>query len=94
MKIGTYTDVPTPVINGSGLVGETIDVSEGDYPDGTTFTYVWKRDGRVIQSAYDEAYTLTPRDANTTITVKIIAKIPGYKTVRIESDGLSVSPAQ
>jgi len=94
VKIGTYTDVPTPVINGSGLVGETIDVSEGDYPDGTTFTYVWKRDGRVIQSAYDEAYTLTPRDANTTITVKIIAKIPGYKTVRIESDGLSVSPAQ
>jgi len=94
IKVGTLTEVPTPVINGSPIVGETIDVDMGEYPDGATFTYVWKRDGRVIQSAYDAAYTLTPRDANTSITVKIIAKIWGYKTVRVESDGVSVSPAQ
>ena len=94
IKVGTLTEVPTPVINGDPIVGETIDVDMGEYPDGANFTYVWKRDGRVIQSAYDAAYTLTPRDANTTITVKIIAKIWGYKIVRVESDGVSVTPAQ
>jgi len=94
IKLGTLTEVPTPVINGDPIVGETIDVDMGEYPDGAEFKYVWKRDGRVIQAAYDAAYTLTARDVNTTITVKIIATIPGYKTVRVESDGVSVSPAQ
>ena len=75
-------------------VGETLEVEVGDYPDSTSFTYVWKRDGRVISSATDSSYTLTARDANTTITVKIIAKPWGYKSVRVESDGVGVIPAQ
>jgi len=94
IKLGTLTDVPTPTINGSAIVGETLDVDPGEYPDGAEFKFVWKRNGRVIQAAADSSYTLTSKDVNTTITVKVIATIPGYKTVRVESDGVDVSPAQ
>ena len=94
IKIGTLTDIPTPIISGSGIVGESLDVDPGEYPDGAVFTYVWKRDGRVIQSATDSSYTLTARDVNTTITVRVIANVPGYKLTRIDSDGVSVTPAQ
>jgi len=94
IKIGTLAEVPTPTISGDPLVGETLEVEAGEYPDGAEFKYVWKRNGRVIHGAYDSSYTLTARDANTTITVKVIATIPGYKTTRVDSEGVEVLNAQ
>ena len=94
IKIGTLTEVPVPTISGDPLVGETLEVEAGEYPDGAEFKYVWKRNGRVIHGAYDSSYTLTARDANTTITVKVIATIPGYKTTRVDSEGVEVLNAQ
>ncbi|NDE88490.1 MAG: hypothetical protein EB055_00700 [Micrococcales bacterium] len=94
VKVGTLEEVPTPVINGDAMVGETLDADPGEYPDGTTFKYIWKRNGRVIQSAGDSSYTLNSRDVGADISVKIIASIPGYKSVRVESDTVSVSGAE
>jgi len=94
VKQGTLEEVPTPTISGEPIVGEVLVVDPGEYPQGAEFTYVWKRNGKVIQGSADSAYIVNVRDINTTLTVKVIAKIPGYKTTRVDSDGVDITPAQ
>ena len=94
IKLGTVAEISTPVISGEPLVGETLTVEPGEYPNGAEFFYVWKRNGKVIQGSTDSSYEVNRRDVNTTLTVKVIAVIPGYKTTRIDSDGIDISPAQ
>jgi hypothetical protein len=93
VKQGTF-EAPTPVVTGDAVVGETLLAETGEYPEGTEFSYAWKRNGRVVQGFTTTAFTLNTRDLGTTISVKVIAKIPGYKTVRIDSDGVDITPAQ
>ena len=88
IKAGTLTDVPTPSISGDAVVGSdlTVDLG-GDYPDGTTFKYVWSRDYKLIAGA-NEAYTVNKRDIGKTIRVRVIATIPGYNKVSILAEGV------
>ena len=94
VKVGTLTEVPMPTISGDAVVDGVLEVDPGMYPDGAEFKFVWKRDGRVISRATDSSYTLTARDGGTMISVKVIAVIPGYKTTRIDSDGVDVLSGQ
>jgi len=94
IKQATLEEVPTPVVSGDPLVGEVLTVEPGEYPTGAEFTYVWKRNGRIIQGSVDSAYVVNVRDVNTSVTVTVIAKIPGYKTTKITSDGVDITPAQ
>ena len=94
IKLGTVEEVPTPVISGDGLVGSILTADPGEYPNGAEFFYVWKRNGKVVQGSTDSSYEVNRRDVNGTITVKVIAVIPGYKTTRIDSDGIDITPAQ
>jgi hypothetical protein len=94
VKQGTLEEIPSPAVSGEPIVGEVLVADPGEYPQGTEFTYVWKRNGKVIQGSADSAYIVNVRDVNTTLTVKVIAKIPGYKTTRIDSDGVDITPAQ
>ena len=89
VKAGTFTDVPTPSISGDTMVGGelTVDLG-GDYPDGTTFHYVWSRDYKVISGASSESYTITKRDIGKTIRVRVNATIPGYNKVSVLADGV------
>jgi len=94
VKAGTFTDVPTPVISGDAVVGETLTVDlGGDYPEGTTFKYVWSRDFKVISGATEEL-TLTKRDLGKTIRVRVIATIPGYKSTSVLAEGVAVVAAE
>lgn len=94
IKLGTVEEIPTPVISGEAIVGGLLTADPGEYPNGAEFFYVWKRNGKVIQGSTDSSYEVNSRDVNTTLSVKVIATIPGYKTTRIDSDGIDVSPAQ
>lgn len=94
IKLGTVEEVPTPTISGEGIVGEILTADPGEYPNGAEFFYVWKRNGKVVQGSTDSSYEVNRRDVNGTITVKVIAVIPGYKTTRIDSDGIDITPAQ
>lgn len=94
IKIGTLTEVPSPTISGDNAVDGVLEVDPGEYPDGTEFKFVWKRDGRVIHGAYDSSYTVTVRDIGKTISVKVIATIPGYKTTRVDSEGVEITNIQ
>lgn len=94
IKLGTIEEPSTPVISGVAIVGEVLTADPGEYPNGAEFTYVWKRNGKVVQGSTDSSYEVNSRDVNTTITVRVIAKIPGYKTTRVDSDGVDVTSAQ
>jgi hypothetical protein len=94
VKAGTFTDVPTPVISGDAVVGETLTVDlGGDYPEDTVFKYVWSRDYKVISGATEEL-TLTKRDLGKTIRVRVIAIIPGYKSTSVLAEGVEVVAAE
>ena len=94
VKAGTLAEVPTPVISGDAVVGETLTVDlGGDYPEGTTFKYVWSRDYKVISGATEEL-TLTKRDLGKTIRVRVIATIPGYKSTSVLAEGVAVVAAE
>ena len=94
VKAGTFTDVPTPVISGDAVVGETLTVDlGGDYPEETVFKYVWSRDFKVISGATEEL-TLTKRDLGKTIRVRVIAIIPGYKSTSVLAEGVAVVAAE
>ena len=94
IKLGTVEEIPTPVISGEAIVGGLLTADPGEYPNGAEFFYVWKRNGKVVQGSTDSSYEVNSRDVNTTLSVKVIAKIPGYKTTRVDSDGVDISPAQ
>jgi hypothetical protein len=94
VKAGTLVDVPTPAISGDAVVGETLTVDlGGDYPEGTTFKYVWSRDYKVIAGATEEL-TLTKRDLGKTIRVRVNATIPGYKSTSVLAEGVAVVAAE
>jgi hypothetical protein len=88
IKAGTLADVPTPAISGEPIVGEVLTVDTGEYPDGTTFKFVWSRNNRVIAGANEE-YTVNKRDIGQSIKVRVIATIPGYNTVSILAEGVT-----
>ena len=94
VKAGELADVPTPVISGDAIVGETLTVDlGGDYPEDTVFKYVWSRDYKVISGALEEL-TLTKRDLGKTIRVRVIAVIPGYKSTSVLAEGVEVVAAE
>jgi hypothetical protein len=94
VKAGTLAEVPTPVISGDAVVGETLTVDlGGDYPEDTVFKYVWSRDYKVISGATEEL-TLTNRDLGKTIRVRVIAIIPGYKSTSALAEGVEVVAAE
>ncbi|MEY2815963.1 MAG: hypothetical protein RJA78_539, partial [Actinomycetota bacterium] len=94
VKAGELAEVPTPVISGDAIVGETLTVDlGGDYPEETVFKYVWSRDFKVISGAAEEL-TLTNRDLGKTIRVRVIAVIPGYKSTSVLAEGVVVVAAE
>ena len=94
IKAGTVAEPGIPSISGDALVGGTLSVDPGEYPDGAEYIYVWMRNGRVINGATESAYIPTVRDINTSISVRVIAIIPGYKTTQAVSEGIDITPAQ
>lgn len=90
IKLGTLVDLPAPVISGDASVGETLEVDLTGLPEDAEFSYVWKRNGRVISKAFESTYTLTARDLGQSITVKVGIRSPGYKKALVESDSVTV----
>jgi hypothetical protein len=94
IKAGTIATPGVPTVTGEPILGETLSVDPGEYPDGAEFIYIWKRNDRVIHGATESAYMPTVRDLNASISVRVIAIIPGYKTTRTDSEGITIIPAQ
>ncbi len=79
---GTFTTQP-PVITGTAAVGETVraDISKWS-PQPTTITYQWRRDQSPIPGASNAAYTLTPDDAGSSLSVEVGGASNGIEPVK------------
>ncbi|MER8041439.1 Ig-like domain-containing protein [Streptomyces sp. NPDC094032] len=68
-----------PAIAGTHRAGYRQTARTGSWtPAATTYTYVWKRDGRVIGGATRATYTATRADRGHRLTVTVTAQRPGY----------------
>jgi hypothetical protein len=72
-------NVAKPSIAGTHRVGYRQTARPGSWsPSATSYSYVWKRDGRTISGATHSTYTATRSDRGHKLTVTITAKRTGY----------------
>lgn len=74
-----HVPVPTvqsvvPAVSGLLAVGETLEAIAGEWSEGTTFDYQWRRDGVNITGANSASYQLTAADFNTRISVRLVGE--------------------
>ncbi|GGJ12660.1 Ig-like domain-containing protein [Streptomyces brasiliensis] len=74
LKVGTK-----PSISGTHKVGYKQTAKPGSWkPAATSYSYVWKRDGKTISGATKSTYTPTRSDRGHKLTVTVTAKRGGY----------------
>ncbi|MGI5514102.1 Ig-like domain repeat protein [Streptomyces sp. CA-106131] len=72
-------NVAKPSIAGTHRVGYRQTARAGSWsPSATSYSYVWKRDGRTISGATHSTYTATRSDRGHKLTVTITVKRTGY----------------
>jgi hypothetical protein len=76
---------PVPTITGTLTVGKTISVVRGQWPAGTSFSYAWLREGKVITNATSDSLVLTAADRGKNIQARITGTRPGAATVTATS---------
>ncbi|MYZ40955.1 MULTISPECIES: Ig-like domain-containing protein [unclassified Streptomyces] len=68
-----------PAISGTAKVGKKLTAKAGTWtPAATSYSYVWKRDGKAISRATKSTYTTVKADKNHKLTVTVTAKRAGY----------------
>lgn len=75
-----FTQDLSPVIDGIGATGQTVEANHLAAPDGATVSYQWLRNGEPIQGASTRTYLITAKDVNTTLTVRTTLTKRSIKT--------------
>lgn len=82
---------PTPVIVGSGLVGDSLTISQGTWtPSPTTRLYQWYDDNGAISGATSSTYRPNDNQAGQHIYVEITGKLAGYVDTTVRSEPVAV----
>jgi len=74
-----------PAISGLLAVGETLEAIAGEWSEGTTFSYQWRRDGTNISGANSVTYQLAESDLNTQISVRLVGEKLRYNSATRDS---------
>ena len=81
-----HTRSSAPTITGTKGVGARLTASTGSWwPNPTSYSYRWKRNGAPISGAYRSTYTPTTADAGRYLTVTVTAK----RTGRVSTEATS-----
>ncbi len=80
--VGLVALAGTPTATGSAAVGGTLTADPGLWTEGTSFTYEWLANGRVVAESSDKSgYTPSEADAGKRITVRVTGTLDGYATI-------------
>ncbi|MFJ5302655.1 hypothetical protein [Streptomyces sp. NPDC088350] len=68
-----------PAVTGTAKTGHRLTAAHGTWsPTATTYTYVWKRDGKTLRGATKSTYVLVKADKGHRITATVTAKRYGW----------------
>jgi hypothetical protein len=70
---------------GKALVGNKLKAKTKAWPAGTTFTYQWLRDGKVIKGAHGKKYKLKSKDLGHRIKLVVTGSAPFYAPGSVKS---------
>jgi hypothetical protein len=79
-----------PKIAGKAIAGKKVRAILGSWTKGTTVTYRWYRNGKVIKGATSKAYTLRQADVGKRIVVKATGTKAGYAKVVRASKSIKI----
>ncbi|MFJ2829962.1 hypothetical protein ACIPC1_20805 [Streptomyces sp. NPDC087263] len=68
-----------PALTGTAGTGHRLTATHGTWsPTATSYTYVWKRDGKTVSGATKSTYVLVKADKGHKITATVTAKLSGW----------------
>ncbi|MFI2490383.1 S8 family serine peptidase [Promicromonospora kroppenstedtii] len=81
-----FETATAPVVSGAGYkVGEPLTATVGAWSPAATFTYQWRRDGRMIPGATEAGYTPRDADRGLPLSVTVVGTAEGYIPTAVES---------
>ncbi|WP_323791929.1 M1 family metallopeptidase [Nocardioides sp.] len=85
---GPFVLFPTPVptVDGTTRVGKRLTATVGDWADGATLDYEWRRDGDAIPGARSTRYRVRAADLGSRITFAVTGSKPDFIPVAMVSD--------
>ena len=88
----TFASAPTPSINGTPEVGQTLSAVTGAWSPTPAFAYRWFRGGTAVAGATSSTYALGVGDLGASIKVEVVGTLSGYVTKTVVS--AATSPVQ
>lgn len=74
--VAAATEPGTVAVSGTTGIGDLQTAVTDGWPEGTTFTYQWTRDGQAVEGATDETYLLVQDDAGRVVEVAVTGTGP------------------
>ena len=85
-------DSATPSISGEAEVGETLTAIPGEWTEGASLGYQWRRDGDAISGASGASYLVAIGDVGSQISVSVTGRKAGYTTKTVNSVATTTVP--
>jgi surface antigen len=87
VKKGVFTLASDPTVSGKAQVGVQLSGTSGAVKPATDLRVQWVADGQIIDGATRTTFTPTAAQLDSVLKLKVIAKAPGYHTLRVRSNG-------
>ncbi|MEI5671669.1 MULTISPECIES: M1 family aminopeptidase [unclassified Nocardioides] len=89
----TLVTTPKPVLTGDAIVDRTLTADAGTWDGGVTLAYQWIVDGTEVAGAVGPTLDLGAADLGKEVAVAVTGTKPGYTSVTVESEPVTVAPA-
>ncbi len=91
-KLFPPVQTSAPVVSGTGTVGQTLSVTNGNWTYApTSYAYQWRRGATNIAGATAATYLLVAADSGTTVTCQVTATNAAGSTPASLSNGIAVA---